>query len=66
MTINTTPKEMPTGDGHPTAGCTINGKNFPMVKHQGKAFRTPWASFALHGRTPHDAALFLTSIGGQA
>lgn len=65
MTINSTPKEMPTGDGHPTAGCTINGTGFPMAQHQGKAFKTLRASFALRGHTPRDAPLFLESIRGQ-
>lgn len=38
MAINTTPKEMPTGGGNPTAGDAINGSNFPTVQRPGKAF----------------------------
>lgn len=38
MAINTTPKEMPTGDGNPTAGDAINASNFPTAQRPGKAF----------------------------
>lgn len=38
MAINTTPKEMPTGGGNPTAGDAINGLHFPTEKRPGKAF----------------------------
>lgn len=53
MTINTTPKEMPTGDGNPTAGNAINELNFPTGQRPGKAFEMLWAAFALRGHTLH-------------
>ena len=40
MAINTTPKEMPTRDGNPTAGGTINKLNFFTAKHHSKASGT--------------------------
>lgn len=52
MAINTTPKEMPTGDGNPTAGA-INDLNSPTGQRPGKAFNTLWAAFALRGHTLH-------------
>jgi hypothetical protein len=47
-TINT-PKQMPTGDGHPTAGNTINDLDFPTTERDGIAFATLRAGFALRG-----------------
>lgn len=65
MTINTTPKEMPTGDGHPTAGCTINDSDSPTRERLCKTLETLRASFALRVHILHDVALFLAKIGGQ-
>jgi hypothetical protein len=53
MTINTTPKEMPTGDGNPTAGNTINDLNFPTAERNDKAFSSLRAAFALRGHALH-------------
>ena len=53
MAINTTPKEMPTGDGNPTAGGAINDLDFPTGQRPGKAFETLRAGFALRGHTLH-------------
>lgn len=39
MAINSTPKEMPTGDGNPTAGA-INGPDSDTAHQHGKAFAT--------------------------
>lgn len=52
MTINTTPKEKPTGDGNPTAG-TINDLDFPTGQRPRKAFETLRAEFALQGHRLH-------------
>ena len=52
MAINTTPKEMPTGGGNPTAGA-INDLDFPTKSRPGKAFETLRAAFALKGHTLH-------------
>lgn len=52
MAINTTPKEMPTGGGNPTAGA-INELNSPTGKRPGKAFETLRAAFALKGHMLH-------------
>ncbi len=52
MAINTTSKEMPTGDGNPTAGA-INDLNSPTAQRPGKAFETLRAAFALKGHTLH-------------
>ncbi len=52
MTINTTPKVMPTGGCNPTAGA-INDLDFPIVQRPGKAFETLRAAFALRGHTLH-------------
>jgi hypothetical protein len=90
LSINTTPKEKPTGDGNPTAGA-INYLDFLTESRLGKAFETLRAAFAMRGHTLHltdpadgqvtywaerwrlerhlptlhDAALFLTQIGGR-
>jgi len=53
MAINTTSKEMPTGDGNPTAGGAINDLDFPTGQRPGKAFETLRAAFALQGHTLH-------------
>ena len=53
MTINTTLKEMPTGDGNPTAGSTINDLNFPTAQRNDKAFSSLRAAFALKGHALH-------------
>ena len=53
MAINTTPKEMPTGDGNPTAGGAINSLDFPTVQRNDKAFSTLRAAYALEGHTLH-------------
>ncbi len=49
MTINNPPKEMPTGDCHPTAGNTINGLNFPTALRNDKVFSRLRAAFAWKG-----------------
>ena len=53
MAINTTPKEMPTGDGNPTAGNTINNPDFPTSERNDKAFSTLRAAFAFKGHALH-------------
>lgn len=53
MAINTTPKNMPTGDGNPAAGNTINGLNSLTESQTGKAFATLQAAFAMRGHTLH-------------
>ena len=53
MAINTTPKEMPAGDGNPTAGSAINDLNFPTTERNDKAFSTLRAAFAMKGHTLH-------------
>lgn len=53
MAINTTPKEMPTGDGNPTAGGAINSSNFRTCERNDKAFSTLRAAFAMKGHTLH-------------
>ncbi|MFC7462821.1 hypothetical protein [Hydrogenophaga defluvii] len=53
MAINTTPKEMPTGDGNPTAGNAINDLDFPTSERNDKAFSTLRAAYALKGHTLH-------------
>ena len=53
MAINTTQKEVPTGDGNPTAGCAINDPNSPTSERNDKAFSTLRAAFALKGQTLH-------------
>lgn len=53
MAINTTLKETPTGDGNPTAGNTINERDFPTSERSGKAFSTLRAAYALKGHTLH-------------
>lgn len=49
MTINNTQKEMPTGDGNPTAGNTINDLDFPTAQRNDKVFFRLRAAFALKG-----------------
>ena len=51
MTINTSAKEMPTGDGHPTAGHTINDLDFPTAECPDKAFCSLRAELALRGHS---------------
>jgi hypothetical protein len=53
MAINTNPKEMPTGDGNPTAGNTINDLDFPTAERNDKAFSSLRAAFALNGHALH-------------
>lgn len=53
MAMNTTPKEMPTWDGNPTAGDAINHLDFSIGQRPGKAFETLRAAFALRGHTLH-------------
>ena len=52
MQIDTTPKEMPTGDDNPTAGhtdtCTV-----PNTAHTDKVFYSLRAAFALHDHALH-------------
>ena len=62
MTINTTPKEMPTGDGNPTVGNTINALNLPTAECNDKAFSSLRVAFvqkghALHRTDPADGAV---------
>lgn len=42
-------KEMPTGDGNPTAGGANNGNDCPTGQRPCKAFETLRAAFALRG-----------------
>lgn len=54
MPINITPKEMPTGDGNPTAGNAINyldfpAADFPTAERTEKVFSTLRAAFAMRG-----------------
>lgn len=53
MPINTTPKEMPTGDGNPTAGNAINDLDFPTAERTDKVFSTLRAAFAMKGHALH-------------
>ena len=53
MTINTIPKETPTGDGNPTVGNTISELDFPTVERNDKAFSTLRAAYAFKGHTLH-------------
>lgn len=53
MTINTTLKKMPTGDGHPTAGNTINDLDCPTTERRDKEFETLRARFAMQGHALH-------------
>lgn len=58
MAINTTPKEITTGDGNPSIGA-INCLDFPTRQRLGKAFETLRAAFltrdhALHRTFPAD------------
>jgi hypothetical protein len=65
MTINIPQKEMPTGDGNPTAGSAINDSDSPIRARLGKDLETLRASFALHVHILHYVALFLAKIRGQ-
>ena len=47
MAINTTPKEMPTGEANPTAGGAINDLDFPTGERGVKAFFTLRAAYAM-------------------
>lgn len=49
MTINTPAKEMPTGDGHPTAGNTINDLDFPTAERPDRVFCGLRAELAFRG-----------------
>lgn len=53
MTINTTPKKLPTGDGNPPACSTINESDFPTAERNEKAFSSLRAAFALKGHALH-------------
>lgn len=53
MTINKTPREMPTGDGNPTAGSAISDLDFATGQRHDKAFSTLQAAYALRGHTLH-------------
>ncbi len=53
MTINTTPKKMPAGDGNPTAGSTINDLDCCTARREEKEFSTLRAEFALKGHALH-------------
>lgn len=52
MHTDTTPKEMPTGDGNPTAGHT-DSETVPYTVHPDKVFHTLRAAYALHGHALH-------------
>lgn len=52
MSINTTPKEKPTGDGNPTAGA-INDLDFLTESRPEKAFEILRAAFPMRGHTLH-------------
>ena len=65
MMINTTPKEMPTRYGNPTAGNAINDSNSHTREQLGKALETLRALFTLCVHILNDVALFLTKIEGQ-
>jgi len=49
MSINTTPKEMPTGDGNPTAGSAINTLDLPPSERNENAFFSLRAAYAMKG-----------------
>ena len=52
MHIDTTPKEMPTGDANPTARHT-DQLTVPNTVHTDKVFYSLRAAFALHGHALH-------------
>jgi hypothetical protein len=52
LSINTTPKEKPTGDGNPTAGA-INDLDFLTESRPEKAFEILRAAFPMRGHTLH-------------
>ena len=52
MHIDTTPKEMPTGDANPTAGHT-DQLTVPNSVHTDKVFYSLRAAFALHSHALH-------------
>lgn len=56
MAINTTLKEMPTGDGYPTAGNAINRLNFLTCERNGKVFLTRRVDYAWQRHTLHRQA----------
>jgi hypothetical protein len=53
MAINPSPKEMPTGDGNPTAGEAINTVDFPTAHTADEAFQNMRAAYALRGQELH-------------
>lgn len=53
MAINTTTKEMPTGEANPTAGGAINELDFPTGERGDKAFFTLRAAYAMKGHALH-------------
>ncbi len=53
MAINNTPKEMPTGDGNPTAGNAINDLDFPTGERSDKTFSSLRVQFVLRGHSLH-------------
>jgi hypothetical protein len=54
MHTDTTPKEMPTGDGNPTAGNT-DTQTVPIPSNNDKVFHSLRAAFALHGHALYRA-----------
>ncbi len=54
MHTDTTPKEMPTGDGNPTVGNT-DTQNVPNPSNNDKVFHSLRAAFALHGHALYRA-----------
>lgn len=52
MHTDTTPKEMPTGDGNPTA-CRTHDKTIPNPAYPDKVFHSLRAAYALHGHALH-------------
>ena len=53
LAINPTRKEMPTGDGNPTAGEAINAVDFRTSHAADKAFQTLRAAHPLRGHEPY-------------
>lgn len=53
MAINITPKEMPTGDGNPTAGSAIKSVDSPTNDCNDKVVLTFQAMYALKGHLLH-------------
>jgi hypothetical protein len=52
MHTDTNPKEMPTGDGNPTAGYT-DSQTVPNSVYTDKVFHSLRAALALHGHALH-------------